>query len=178
MPEPFLPETATPRRPDGKARFRPHTLLGHVEVGTYLLLGIVLSVTAILTIVGSLHLLWIGMQDWTGTETIFELIDRLLLVLMVVELLHTVRLSIRSHKLVVEPFLIIGLIATIRRTLVLGLHADEFTKVSHWSSDMESRFRASMIELGLLSLLILVLVASIYVVRTRPSENEEEPVAP
>jgi uncharacterized membrane protein (DUF373 family) len=178
MPEPVTPETATPRRPEEKARFRPHALLGQVETGTYLLLGIVLSITAFLTIFGSLHLLWIGVQDWTGTQTIFELIDRLLLVLMVVELLHTVRLSIRSHKLVVEPFLIIGLIATIRRALVLGLHADEFTKVSQWSSDVESRFRASMIELSLLSLLIVVLVASIYVVRTRPAENDEELVEP
>ena len=126
--------------------------------------------------IGSLHLLWIGVQDWTGTRYIFELIDRLLLVLMVAELLLTVRISIRAHRLVVEPFLIIGLIATIRRTLVLGLHAEEFTKISQWSVDVESRFRASMIELGLLALLIAVLVASIYVVRTRPPDSDPEPV--
>jgi len=41
--------------------------------------------------------------------------EQLLIVLMLVEILHTVRISIRSHKLmIVEPFLIVGLIASIR----------------------------------------------------------------
>ena len=61
------------------------------------------------------------------------LIDRLLLVLMLVELLHTVRISIRSHSLFVEPFLVIGLIAIIRRTLVLTLQAEDFTRNTAWS---------------------------------------------
>jgi len=158
----------------GFSTITPHDLLGLVEVGIYTMLGVLLSATAVLATVGSLHLLWIGIRDWTATDAIFELIDRLLLVLMLVELLHTVRISIRSHKLVVEPFLIIGLIATIRRTLVLGLHADSFTKASQWSSDVESHFRASMIELSLLALLIAVLVASIYVGRTKRSQDDTE----
>jgi uncharacterized membrane protein (DUF373 family) len=174
MSEAMTPSDAPDRRSE-EARFSPHRLLGYVEVGTYLLLGLVLSATAVLTALGSIHLLWIGIQNWTSTGAIFELIDRLLLVLMVVELLHTVRLSIRSHQLMVEPFLIIGLIATIRRTLVLGLHADEFTKIPHWEPDVEARFHASMLELGLLSLLITVLVASIYFVRARPSNDDDQP---
>jgi hypothetical protein len=40
---------------------------------------------------------------------------------MLVEILHTVRISIRSHVLVTEPFLVIGLIASIRRMLVISL---------------------------------------------------------
>jgi hypothetical protein len=40
---------------------------------------------------------------------------------MLVEILHTVRISIRSHILVTEPFLVIGLIASIRRILVITL---------------------------------------------------------
>ena len=65
-----------------------------------------------------------ALKDWTGTEAIFELIDRLLLVLMLLEILHTLRISIRSHALVVEPFLVVGLIASIRRILVLGMQAE------------------------------------------------------
>lgn len=42
-------------------------------------------------------------------------LDQLLLVLMMVEILHTVRISIRTQALTVIPFLIVGLIATIRR---------------------------------------------------------------
>ena len=46
---------------------------------------------------------------------------------MLVEILHTVRISIRSHVLVTEPFLVVGLIASIRRILVITLEAASFT---------------------------------------------------
>jgi uncharacterized membrane protein (DUF373 family) len=151
---------------------RSYFFLGHVETAIYAVLGILLAATAILAIIGSLHLFANGIRDFTGTDAIFLLIDRLLLVLMLVELLHTVRISIRSHALVVEPFLIIGLIAIIRRTLVLTLQAEGFTQNTQWTSDVESHFRASMIEAGVLALLIAVLVASIYVIRKTRSEAE------
>ena len=153
-------------------RYRPYLFLGHVETTIYVVLGILLGVTAILAIAGCLPLFVADVQDLTGTAAIFVLIDRLLLVLMLVELLHTVRISIRSHSLFVEPFLVIGLIAIIRRTLVLTLQAEDFTRNTAWTSDIESHFRASMIEAGILALLISVLVASIYVIRkTKDTET-------
>jgi uncharacterized membrane protein (DUF373 family) len=45
-------------------------------------------------------------------------LDQFLLVLMIVELLHTARISIQSQALTMEPFLVVGLIASIRRVLV------------------------------------------------------------
>jgi hypothetical protein len=48
---------------------------------------------------------------------------------MLVEILHTVRISIRSHILVItEPFLVVGLIASIRSILVITLEAATLTK--------------------------------------------------
>jgi uncharacterized membrane protein (DUF373 family) len=163
----------------GNRRRNPYILLGHVEIAIYVLLGFLLSATGFLALGGALHVLGSGIRNWTGTAAIFELIDRLLLVLMLVELLHTVRISIRSHILVVEPFLIIGLIATIRRTLVLTLQAENFTQNTQWGANVEAHFRASMVEWGLLAGMIVVLVASIYVIRkTRPEEEaaEHEPI--
>jgi len=151
---------------------RPYLFLGHVETVIYAVLGILLGATAILAIIGCLHLFASGVRDLNGTSAIFVLIDRLLLVLMLVELLHTVRISIRSHSLFVEPFLVIGLIAIIRRTLVLTLQAEDFTRNTAWTPDIESHFRASMIESGMLALLIAVLVISIYVIRKTRSEEE------
>jgi len=84
---------------------------------------------------------------------------------MLVELLHTVRISIKSHSLFVEPFLVIGLIAIIRRTLVLTLQAEDFTHNTVWSPDIQAHFHAATIEGAMLALLISVLVASIYVIR-------------
>jgi uncharacterized membrane protein (DUF373 family) len=156
---------------DNKAP-RSYLILGQVETAIYAVLGILLAATALLAIVGCLYLFGSGIRDFTGTASIFLLIDHLLLVLMLVELLHTVRISIRSHALVVEPFLIIGLIAIIRRTLVLTLQAEGFTQGTLWTADVESHFRASMIEAGVLALLITVLVASIFVIRKTRSEAE------
>jgi len=93
-------------------------------------------------------MLWEGLAHWTiATETLLVL-DQLLVVLMLVEILHTVRISIRSHFLVTEPFLVVGLIASIRRVLVITLEAATLTKGGTWSTESASIFRASMTELG------------------------------
>jgi hypothetical protein len=59
----------------------------------------------------------------------------------------------------------VGLIASIRRILVITLEAANLTKPGTWSAEDASIFRASMIELGLLGLLILILVFSITLLR-------------
>lgn len=46
-----------------------------------------------------------------------HLLDQVLLVLILVEIVHTVVLSLRSHRLVAQPFIVVGLIAVIRRIL-------------------------------------------------------------
>ncbi len=58
-----------------------------------------------------------------------------------VEILHTVRLSIRSHTLVTEPFLVVGLIASIRRILVVTLEATTLTKEGKWSPEGANIFQ-------------------------------------
>ena len=91
--------------------------------------------------------------------------DHLLVVLMLVEILHTVRISIHSHTLITEPFLIVGLIASIRRILVITLEASTLTKEGTWSAERASIFRASMAELSLLGVLVLILVFSVTLLR-------------
>ena len=46
-----------------------------------------------------------------------SLLDEVLLVLILVEILHTVVLSLRSHRLLAQPFIIVGLVAVIRKLL-------------------------------------------------------------
>src|ERR1035438_3724249 len=48
-----------------------------------------------------------------------NLLDRVLLVLILVEIVHTVVLSLRAHHLVAQPFIIVGLVAVIRKVLVV-----------------------------------------------------------
>lgn len=139
--------------------------LGQAEVVIYSVLAVLLFITALATIANAGKMLWEGLRHWTiATETLLVL-DQLLVVLMLVEILHTVRISIRSHFLVTEPFLVVGLIASIRRVLVITLEAATLTKGGTWSTESASIFRASMTELGLLGLLILILVFSITLLR-------------
>ena len=139
--------------------------LGKAEVVIYSVLAVLLFITALATIANAGKMLWEGLAHWTIAAQTLAVLDQLLVVLMLVEILHTVRISIRSHYLVTEPFLVVGLIASIRRVLVITLEAATLTKGGTWSTDGASIFRASMAELGLLGLLILILVFSITLLR-------------
>ena len=157
-----------------ETKFRLHTgdYLMVVEVVIYSVLAFLLAATGFLAVAGAVKLLWQGLGNWTRSTGTFQVLDQLLLVLMIVEILHTVRISIRSHTLTTEPFLIVGLIASIRRILVITLEAADLTKPERWSVDGERIFRASMIELGLLGGLVLVLVVSITLLRRRSAAPE------
>jgi uncharacterized membrane protein (DUF373 family) len=149
--------------------------LAHAEVVIYSVLAILLFITALATIANAGKMLWEGLGHWTiATETL-RVLDQLLVVLMLVEILHTVRISIRSHFLVTEPFLVVGLIASIRRILVITLEAANLTKAGSFSAEGERIFRASMIELGLLGVRNLILVFSITLLRrAAPSPKDTQ----
>jgi hypothetical protein len=139
--------------------------LAHAEVAIYSTLAMLLFITALATIANAGKMLWDGLGHWTIAAETLRVLDQLLIVLMLVEILHTVRISIRSHFLVTEPFLVVGLIASIRRILVITLEAANLTKPGSFSAENAGIFRASMIELGLLGLVILILVFSITLLR-------------
>jgi uncharacterized membrane protein (DUF373 family) len=159
-----------------KLRVRINDSLGKAELLIYSILAALLFVTALATIANAGKLLWESLRQWTiATETL-RVLDQLLLVLMLVEILHTVRISIQSHILVIiEPFLVVGLIAFIRRILVISLEAAALTKGGSLTAEGESMFRTSMIELALLGLLILILVVCIALLRRyAPTEGTPE----
>ena len=97
------------------------------------------------------------------------LLDRLLLILMVVEILYTVQVSLREHTLAPEPFLVVGLIAGIRRILVLTA---EFSEMVEEGGDT---FRNAMLELGLLTVLVLALVGALAMLRRRVTPSTTGP---
>jgi uncharacterized membrane protein (DUF373 family) len=72
-------------------------------------------------------------------------LDQLLLILMIIEILYTVQVSFREHLLVPEPFVLVAMIAAVRRILVITA---EFGTLMEQG---ESAFRFALIELALLS---------------------------
>jgi uncharacterized membrane protein (DUF373 family) len=162
---------------DEKIRKHFGDYLGTAEVVILTILAVLISLTALASIARSGRLLWDTWHQFmvvADTDLVLRVLDQLLVVLMLVEILHTVRISIRSHTLVTEPFLVVGLIASIRRMLVITLEAAALTKEGKWTPEGATIFRASMIELGLLGALIFVLVYSITLLRRSPEKSEEE----
>ena len=106
----------------------------------YSILAALLFITALATIANAGKMLWEGLGHWTIAAQTLLVLDQLLVVLMLVEILHTVRISIHSHILVTEPFLVVGLIASIRRILVITLEATNLTKGGTWSTDSATYF--------------------------------------
>lgn len=117
-----------------------------------------------LALAGSVTFVWDGVVNWPQIRSLFGIVDRLLFVLMVIEILHTVRASIQSRELSCEPFLIVGMIATVRRILVVTLEtSDKPTENQIVGSG--APFDHAMIELGVLAALTLVLAIAVYLVR-------------
>jgi len=84
-------------------------------------------------------------------------LDRVLLVLILVEIVHTVVLSVRAHTLVPEPFLIVGLVAVIRRILLI----------------VGEELPIEPLQFGLLIAMVAVFVASLVVVRLLARNGEQ-----
>jgi uncharacterized membrane protein (DUF373 family) len=136
-----------------------------VETLAYMVLGLMLAIAALLGAGRAALSLWSAIMDRVDADALILAIDRLLFVLMIVEILHTVRVSFRSGQLDCEPFLIVGLIASIRRVLVITLESSEENQPGKWTSDSQAMLNATMLELSVLAVLILVMVVSIYVLR-------------
>ena len=133
--------------------------LGRAERIVLTLIAVVLVVLAILLLGSSVVSMVQSVRDGTVRDLAIDILDGVLLVMMTMEIVYTVTLSLQSHKLVAEPFLIIGIIAAIRRTLVITA---ESTKLELTNPDA---FRSTLIELALLALIVGVMSGSIFVMR-------------
>jgi hypothetical protein len=143
-----------------------------MEATLYIAVGILLSATAIAVLFDAIAVLWRGITNRTLVGYALQVLDQLLFVLVLVEILHTVRISVRAQEILIEPFLIVGLIASVRRVLVITMQAAKMTEEGHSSLETVTAFHNSMIELGLLGIMVLVFVLSIYWLR-RASLHEK-----
>lgn len=132
-------------------------MLGVIEDVIYGILALLLVAVVILVLVAATVALWHAIEGGDLIAGVVDVIDKVLLALMVAEILYTVIISFRSHSLQAKPFIIVGLIAAVRRVLLISLEA------AHVSAIESPAFTNYMIELGVLSVLILIFVISLYV---------------
>jgi uncharacterized membrane protein (DUF373 family) len=134
-----------------------------VEDAVYVGLGVLLAGCALTLLASGALTFWQQLLAGTLSQHIVQLLDRLLLILLIIEVMYTVQVSFREHSLAPEPFLIVGLIAVIRRLLVLTAELPQLIDKAD-----PAVFRQVSIELALLALMIVALVASLVMLRRRP----------
>jgi uncharacterized membrane protein (DUF373 family) len=139
----------------------PHTLqegLRGAESWIYFVVAAFLIVAAAFTVLGTVRDLIEGGDSRAVADTGVFVLERVLLMFIIAELLYTLRLVDFGGRILVEPFLFIGLIAVVRRILVV-------------TAEVERRGRGEaidlLIQLGTLGGLALVLAVSIYFLRGR-----------
>jgi uncharacterized membrane protein (DUF373 family) len=150
-------------------RDRISNVFTRIEDITYIGLGVLLAAGALILLGAAAWFLYNSIFSGEIRENIVDLLDQILLILMVLEILYTVQVSFREHTLSPEPFLVVGLIAAVRRVLIITA---EFSKPEEV---VEAAFRNAMMELGLLTILILSLVLSLYFLkRQSPAKAERD----
>jgi len=133
-----------------------------VEDVVYIGLGLILAGGALFLLFNViLHFVEV-VRSTQPRDQIVSLLDQILLIMMIVEVLSTVQVSFREHTLKPEPFLIVGLIAAIRRILILTA---EFSRPEEF---VQEAFRNAMVELGLLTFLILAFGVSLFLLKRQP----------
>jgi uncharacterized membrane protein (DUF373 family) len=128
--------------------------LSGVEDLVYIGLGLLLSFSALALLGSGFATFAVALIEHTLKNQFIALLDQVLLVLLFVELLYTVQISFREHGLVAEPFLVLALIAVIRRVLVVT------AEMAHLPEASPALFTRSIVELALLTVMVLVLVGS------------------
>jgi uncharacterized membrane protein (DUF373 family) len=142
MPDAGDEAVAAPPRPRGVAG--SIWALEHAQDFVMIAVGILLIGLAAILVVWGLVDFFRGVgHSVTGAAT--GLLDQILLVLILVEIVHTVVLSLRAHRLAAQPFIVVGLVAVIRRILFIT----------------SGQVTVNTVELGLLIAMVVAFIAGL-----------------
>ena len=159
-----MPSTPREEKRPSYLRFGD-SLLSRLEDGIYAGIATLLGVSAVALLVAAAA----GLADLTDrstSEIVLTVLDRLLLVFIVVELLFAVRVILRKREVVAEPFLIVGIIASIKEIIVLSVKAADYV-------GKDEKFTHAIIEVGVLGVLVLGLAFAAIILRAKENEPEE-----
>ena len=129
--------------------------LSSVEDVVYVGLGILLAIAALALLATALQNISSAIWHHVLFRQLDSVLDEILLVLLIIELLYTVQVSFREHTLLPEPFLVVALIAVVRRVLVVIAQVPKVPEAG------DAVFRHYMYELSVLGLMVLALVVSL-----------------
>jgi Phosphate-starvation-inducible E family len=157
------PTTMSPAESGGGSALT-HRLLRALETAIYIAVGVFLTIAAALLLVGTANDLRNAVGGGQSSVDVGVLVlDRILLMLIVAEFVYTLGLVVHTHRLSAEPFLYIGLIAVVRRTLIVTASIESLPPGGRALTNL-------LLQLGLLSLLALSLAVAIFLVRRSGQE--------
>ena len=160
------PTTATPGR-DERAVDR---VLEWAEDVVYLGVAALLLISSgVLLVVAVDQLLEIF--DELSSAAVVEVLDTLLLVFILVELLSAVRRTLSERQLIAEPFLIVGIIASIKEIVVLSVKAAE-------AIGSGAPFRDQLWQIGVLGVVVALLGMTAWLLRRKEREPDEADASP
>lgn len=122
--------------------------LEHAQDLVSLVVGVLLVILAAVVLVLGIVDFFREVVHGPVEAAVIDLLNRVLLVLILVEIMHTVVLSLRAHHLVAQPLLAVGLVAVIRKILFV----------------LSSEEQVGAAELALLIAMIAVFVAALILV--------------
>ncbi|MEA3411454.1 MAG: phosphate-starvation-inducible PsiE family protein [Pseudomonadota bacterium] len=131
------------------------SLLEKAEYFIYLAAGYILVIAAGGLLISAVIEMVHKILESHYTEGLIHLLDRVLLALMIAEIIYTVGRIARTQKLEVTPFLIVGIIAAVRRMLIITAESTEHMDFGN------PAFQAAFAELGLLAVIIFLLAWAI-----------------
>ena len=108
----------------------------------------------------------LGLASVFSEQPILDLLDILLLVFIVVELLFAVRTTVEKRELLAEPFLLVGIIASIKEIVVLSVESAK--EVGNGAE-----FRDRIVEISVLGVLVLLLGLTSFLLRRKEREPDE-----
>ena len=108
-----------------QGRFTLHAAIGRAESTIYVVVARLLMLGAASSSSGPSRDLVEGSDSRAIADAGVFLLDRILLLFIIAELLYTLRVVNIGGRILVEPFLFIGLIAIVRKVLVLTAEVQE-----------------------------------------------------
>jgi uncharacterized membrane protein (DUF373 family) len=140
-------------------------ILGMLEDAVYWALALLLVVGSVALVVAQFNTM-LRLRNTPASTVMIEILDGLLLIFIFVELLYAVRSCLRSHEIVAEPFLIVGILAGIKEIVVLSVEAATLL-------DKGPDFSRAVVEIGVLGGVVLVLALAAFVLRERRRDTDD-----
>ena len=147
----------SPGAEERRFRNQAGSAFSYVEDLFYVGVAVVLALAGLGLFANAIFRFATEIDDGSLSVSILALLDSMLLVFIFTELIHTISAVVRENVLLTEPFLIVGIVAVIRRLIVISAEAKDVVGTQ--------QFGDVMLEVGILTGTLIGLGLVIFLLR-------------